>query len=204
MVYGARPDNPSFLGEDTALRGRPRYALVEDKVDAERQLERFRREAGVPVTVLRTAPLLGPGVRTLAGRYLSLPAVPTVMGFNPLVQLLHPDDAVEAFRLAILRAAATDQSAVYNVAGKSVLPLLTAIRLAARRSLPLPGFAAAPMVDALFQAGAAIAPAAHLDYLRWACVADRTRAADELGFVPRYSAKEAVSAFARGRWRAAA
>lgn len=203
MVYGARPDNPNFIVEEAPLRGRPGYALVSEKIDAERQVERFGRAAGVPVIVLRTAPILGAGLRTLASRYLSLPAVPTVLGFNPLIQFLHPDDAVEAFLLAIGKLAGEERPGTYNVASKGVLPLLAAIRGVGRRNVPLPSFAAYAMVDTLFQAGAAIAPGAHLDYLRYLCIADGSRAA-ELGFAPQHSTKDAVAAFARSRLRDAA
>ncbi|MGH7823375.1 MAG: NAD-dependent epimerase/dehydratase family protein, partial [Candidatus Binatia bacterium] len=154
LVYGAYPDNPNFLTEEAALRGRKGYSLVEEKIDAERQAAAFRASAGVPVVVLRTAPLLGPGILSLAGRYFSLRAVPTVLGFNPLIQLLHPEDAVEAYLLALRRLAEGGASAAYNVAGRGVLPLLAAVRLAGRRNLPLPRFAAAAMLDTLFQAGA--------------------------------------------------
>jgi UDP-glucose 4-epimerase len=204
LVYGAHPDNPNFLTEDAPLRGRKGYPLVEEKVDVERQVAEFRDTKGVPVVVLRTASLLGPGCPSLAARYFQLRAVPTVLGFNPLIQLLHPDDAVEAYLLALRRLGTNGGSGTYNVVGRGVLPLLAAVRLAGRRNLPLPGFAAAAMLDTLFQAGAAIAPGAHLDYLRYLCVADGSRAAEELGFTARYSTRDAVLAFARERPRIAA
>ncbi|MGH7898387.1 MAG: NAD-dependent epimerase/dehydratase family protein, partial [Candidatus Binatia bacterium] len=156
---------------------------------------------------LRTAPLLAPGIRTLAGRYLSLAAVPTVLGFNPMMQAVALADAVEAFVLAIRRAALLDRgapAAVYNVCGGGALPLHTAIRLAGRRNVPIPAFAAAAMMDALFSAGMAIAPSAHLDYLRYPCVADGERARVELGFVARQTTRDAVASFARTRMRDAA
>ena len=204
LVYGALPDNPNFLSEDAPLRGRREYALIGEKIDAERQIARYREATGAAVTVMRTAPLLGPGVRSLASRYFSLRTVPTVLGFNPLVQLLSPEDAVEAYVLAIRRLAQDRTGGVFNVASRGVLPLLAAVRLAGRRSIPLPGFAAAAMLDTLFQAGAAMAPGAHLDYLRYLCVADLSRAEAELGFVPRDSTRDCVVRFVRERPRAAA
>lgn len=204
LLYGARPDNPNFLSEDAPLHGRPGYPFIQEKVDAERQVERFRRASGAPVIVLRTAALLGPGVRTLAGRYFSLPAVPTLLGFNPLIQLLHPQDAVEAFALAVQKVERDGRSGIYNVAADGDLPLLAAIRLVERRSVPLPAFAAYAVADALFQAGAAIAPGAQFDYLRHLCLGDVARAADELGFHPRQSTRETVQAFARARLKDAA
>ncbi|MBI2964513.1 MAG: NAD-dependent epimerase/dehydratase family protein [Deltaproteobacteria bacterium] len=207
LVYGARPENPAQLREDAPLRGRPGYPLVGEKIAAERHVRAFQRASGTAVTILRMAPLLSPGVRTIVGRYLSLPAVPTLLGFNPMLQTLAVADAVEALGRALERAAdggGRGALEVYNVCGSDVLPLHAAIRLCGRRSVPLLRFAAGAMVDALFQAGLAIAPSAHFDYLQYGCVADGERAVAELGFVPRKSTRDCVNDLAHTLLRAAA
>ena len=207
LVYGARADRPSFLDEDAPLHGRRDYAFVGEKIDAERQAAAFSAQEGVAVTVLRAAPLLSPGVRTLVSSYLSLPAVPTILGFNPMIQTLDVDDAVEALHLGIRRAAVVGgrgPRAVFNICGGGVLPLHAAIRLCGRRAVPMLRFAANAMVQPLFQAGLAIAPSAHLDYLQHPCVANGERARSELGFVPRRSTRDCVVEFARSHVREAA
>src|SRR5207249_389149 len=135
------------------------------------------------------------------------PAVPTILGFNPMIQTVAIADATEAFARAILYAVAvgpTGPLRVYNVCGDGVLPLHTATRLCGRRTVPLLRFAANAMIEALFEAGLAIAPSAHLDYLQYPCVADGARAKAELGFVPRQSTRDCMTSFARARVRAAA
>lgn len=207
LVYGARPENPGLLREDAPLAGRLDYALIGEKIAAERQVHAFHRKDGAAATILRTAPLLSPGLRTIVGRYLSLPAAPTILGFNPMIQTLDVSDAVEAVYRAIERAAdvgGRGPLAVYNLCGSGALPLHAAIRLCGRRSIPLLRFAAAAMVDALFQAGLAMAPSPHLDYLQYGCVADGERAAAELGFVPRKSTRDCVNDLARTLLRDAA
>jgi UDP-glucose 4-epimerase len=206
-VYGARPEHPSSLCEEAPLAARRDYSLVGGKVDAEHQAERYHETEGGAVTVLRTAPILSPGARTLAGRYLTLPAVPTILGFDPMVQTLALGDAVEAFRAAIHRAAEIGGKGplrAYNACADGVVPLHSAIRLCGRRPVPLLRFAAARMVDALFQVGLAIAPSPHLDYLQFPCVADGKRARDELGFTPRRSTRDTLVEFARAQLRDAA
>jgi UDP-glucose 4-epimerase len=51
------------------------------------------------VTVLRLAPILGPTVNNYLTRYLGRRVVPTLMGFDPLMQFLHEVDALAAFKL---------------------------------------------------------------------------------------------------------
>jgi len=207
LVYGAKSTNPAFLREDAPLAAARSYPLVGEKIDAERQLAALQKETGIATTVLRLAPLLSAGARTLAGRYFSLPAVPTILGFNPMVQLLALQDGVEALARAIDRAGACGsrgESAVVNVCASGVVPLHTAIRLCGRRAVPLVRFAANGMVDALFQAGLAIAPSAHLDYLQHPCIADGERAAGVLGFRPTFSTRDCLADFARTMLRDAA
>ena len=70
---------------------------MRDKVEAEEHAFSFsRRYPGLGVTVLRFATLLGPGVHTFYTRVFSKRVVPVVLGYDPLVQLLHPDDALRA------------------------------------------------------------------------------------------------------------
>ena len=207
LTYGARPEHPIFLSEETPLAGRRDYSLVSEKIDVERQVERHHEAAGGAVTVLRTALILSPGVRTIASRYLALPAVPTILGFNPMVQTIALADAVEAFRAAIHRALAIGGKGplrAFNVCADGAVPLHAAIRLCGRRTVPLLRFAASGMIDALFQSGLAIAPSAHLDYLQYPCVADGERARVELGFAPRSSTRDTLVALGRTRLQDAA
>jgi UDP-glucose 4-epimerase len=207
LLYGARADNPTYVSEAAALSGRRDYPFVAGKIDAEKQIERLSEREHIDVTVLRIAPILSPGVRTLASRYLALPAVPTILGFNPMIQTIDVDDAVEAVRRAIERGDGADPTArlrTYNLCAEGVLPLHAAVRLCGRRTVPLMRFAANAMIDALFQAGLAIAPAAHLDYLQYPCIADGERARSELGFIPKRSTRDTVVGFARTLMRDAA
>jgi len=207
LVYGARAENPNFLDEEAPLAGRRDYPLVGEKIDVERQARRFHESTHAPLTVLRMAPLLAPGVRTIASRYLSLAAVPTLLGFNPMVQTLAVEDAGDVLLAAVRRTETLERKApagVYNVCASGAVPLHTVIRLCGRRNLPIPGFAAGAMMDALFFAGLAIAPSAHLDYLRYPCVVDGERARAELGFTPKQSTRDTVASFAKTLLRDAA
>jgi UDP-glucose 4-epimerase len=195
FAYGAYPDNPNFLSEDDPLRGRPGYGFIEEKVSVERKLREHADRSGAPVSVLRFAPILDAAGRSFAARYFRLMPVPTVLGYNPLIQLLGGADAAMAVWLALGDRRRGGYRA-YNIAGGGVLPLLAAIRLAGRTSVPTPAVVAAPLLDALFQSGAAIAPGAQLDFLKYLFVAGTERAAGELGFRPRLSTRDVVVAFA--------
>ena len=83
-VYGARGQNPNFLREDHRPDPAPELAWARDKLEAEEHAFSFsRRYPSLGVTVLRFAPLLGPGVHTFYTRILSKRVVPVVLGYDP-------------------------------------------------------------------------------------------------------------------------
>ena len=143
------------------------------------------------MTILRTAPLLGPTVENYLTRYLSRRLVPTMMGFDPLLQFVHEVDALAAFKLAIDR----DVPGVFNIVADGVLPLSTVIKLAGRIAVPIPHPLAETGTAIAWMAQLADAPPSFLKYLRFLCVADGKKAWDVMGFRPAYATREALLDF---------
>lgn len=192
FLYGASPKNPCFLGEDKPLNAPAQEAFFRDKIQAERDaLELGRPGRGRIVTILRTAPTVGPGIDNFITRYLKCPWVPSILGFDPLWQFLHESDAVAALK----RAVDADVPGVFNIAGEGVLPLSKAIRLVGRNKLPLTRPLAYLGLGSLWVARRSPVPPSFLDYIQYACVGDTERARRVLGFVPMYSSREALLDF---------
>jgi UDP-glucose 4-epimerase len=191
-LYGANPSNPNFLTEKHPLRAPTREPYFADKMEAEEQARKLaQRSPGTVVTILRTAPILGPMVSNVFTRYLARKLVPTMMGFDPLVQFLHEADAIAALHLALLR----DAPGTFNIVGDGVLPLSTVIKLAGRVALPIPHPLAETMVGLGWIAQLLDAPPSFLKYLRFLCVADAKKARDVMGFRPAYTSREALLDF---------
>jgi UDP-glucose 4-epimerase len=191
-LYGAHPSNPNFLTEKHPLRAPSDESYFADKIEAENLSRRLAARApGTVVTILRTAPILGPNVQNVLTKYLARKIVPTMMGFDPLVQFLHEIDAVAALHLAILR----DVPGTFNVVGEGVLPLSTAIKLAGRLALPLPHPVAEALATVAWVAQLIEAPPSFLPFLRFLCVADGDKARRTMGFAPAYTSREALLDF---------
>lgn len=192
-LYGASPSNPNFLTESHPLRGNPASRFLRDKIEAEAATQRFAQQMpGTIVTTLRVAPILGPTVNNYLTRYLGRRLVPTLMGFDPLMQFVHEVDALAAFKLAVMR----DCPGTYNIVGDGVLPLSTVIELAGRIAVPVPHPLAYPLASLLWTAQLLEIPPAWLDYLRWLCVADGDKAFHTLHFRPAFTTREAVLDYA--------
>ncbi|MHB8418506.1 MAG: NAD-dependent epimerase/dehydratase family protein [Myxococcales bacterium] len=197
-LYGAGPDNPSFLTEDRPLRPAPQSRFLADKLEVERQLSAFRAaQPGAAVAILRLASLLGPRVKNPVTQLLGRPIVPVLLGRDPLMQFLHEDDAVRALELAVLRRS----SGTFNVAPRGALPLSSVLKLLGRTPLPLPGPIARLGMAALWSGLGYGTPPSWLDYLRYGWVADGSLAERELGLRYEHNVQSAVLAFGQSLGR---
>ncbi|MBW2699782.1 MAG: SDR family oxidoreductase [Deltaproteobacteria bacterium] len=194
MSYGARPDNPNFLTEDSPLRPNPDCAFARDLADVEQQFASFRAKNPQMVsTMLRLGSMLGREVDTFMARLLRLSLVPVVMGQDPLLQFIHEDDALRALKLVTDE----DHDGVFNIVAEGLLPLSTVLSLAGRLPLPLPAMLAERLGGFLWTFQAINIPPALLDYLRYLWVADGSRSRKELGFQPTHDIRQTLARFLR-------
>jgi UDP-glucose 4-epimerase len=192
LCYGAHPKNPNYLTEDAELRGHRDSRFINDKVRAEKQVQRFAREhAATEVCILRFAPILGPTVSNMFTRFFSRPIAPVMMGHDPLLQFVHEQDAAFALAHAI------DSRAVgaFNIVGKGVLPYTTVLALLGRVPVPMPRVVATQLTKLLWTTQIVGSPPSFLDFLLYLCVADGSKARRELGFAPRLSIKRTILDF---------
>jgi UDP-glucose 4-epimerase len=191
MLYGPYPDNPNFLTEEHPLRGHPHAHSVNNRVEVESLLASWRaRHPDTEVTVLRTCWILGPRYSDRVTRYLSLPVVPKVLGYDPLMQFVHEEDCLHAFERAVL----APHPGVFNIVGRGVLPLSTLLRLAGKRVLSLPARLLYRMAYYPSQSQTGDSPDGFYDYLRHLWVADGARGWEAFG-EPFYTTKEAWISF---------
>ncbi len=192
-VYGAEPEAPQFFGEEMARLFPLRTRFQRDVAEIENYFETYaRRHAGVSCTMLRYQPAIGPGLRTQITRYLSQPVCPTYMGFNPRIQLVHIDDALEA----IVAAVRNPVPGAVNVAGPGTIGLARMIRRAGKRALPI----AAPLFAAVTSTGQRLGLDTQSEdfqrLLRYGRGVDIRRLTDEVGYTPRHSTVDAVDEWA--------
>lgn len=133
-IYGAGPRSPSILSTDS----KPRRSNGRYQRDLE-QMETFVRDVAerhdhVDYTILRLAPIFGPTIRNPLSAYLTLPGVPTLLGFDPRMQLISERDALDVF----LHAIDNPVPGTFNIAGNGQLYLSRILRLGRRVPQPLP------------------------------------------------------------------
>jgi UDP-glucose 4-epimerase len=195
-VYGADPRDPALFTEDMTARSEPRGGYTKDAIETERYARAFaRRRTDIELTLLRFANFMGPEIDTPFTRYFSFPVVPTAMGYDPRLQFVHEDDAIEVLYRAVREA----HPGIFNVAGHGVVLLSQALRLVGKPSIPVILPLVAPIANAVRRLRVVDFATDQLRYLLFGRVADTTRLKEEFGYTPVFSTRDALLDFAAQR-----
>lgn len=186
LAYGARPDNPAFIAETTRPRATD-TGYARHLTEIEDVVYRLRDQEGTPVlTVLRFAHIVGPQAPSPMNELLKQWATPTLLGFDPLFQLVHEEDAALAMEHALLGWTDEPYNGAVNIAAHPPVPLAKLLRAAGVQPVPLlhPLAYLSGRVPTVGPAQ----PAQPLgwDALRYSVVGDLRRMTEEFGFTPTY------------------
>ncbi len=188
-VYGAHPDNPKALGEEMPARPIAGFQYSEDKLQSEKLITRFAAKTpGVTACILRCCPVMGANADNFIARAFDKPFLVAVSGANPPMQLLHEDDLVRCLETVVLGGA----HGLYNVAGSGSISWREMASARGRRVLSTPAWLLYPATqlawDLRLQSDS---PALGLDMVRYPWLADTGKIEREMGFRPRFSARDA-------------
>jgi nucleoside-diphosphate-sugar epimerase len=204
-AYSPGPkDRP--VDEGWPTHGWPAAAYTREKAYVERALDAFEsRHPRVRVVRMRPAFLFqrasASGQRRLfAGPLLPnglvrpglIPVVPDLPGLR--VQVLHTDDAAEAYRLAVTG----DARGPFNLAADPVVDAGLLAELLGARVLRSPAWPVRAAVAAAFRLRLAPAAPELFDAVLRMPVMDTTRARTELGWTPRHDATAVMAEFLAG------
>ena len=191
-VYGASPRDPAKFTEEMSPRVQPRTGFGKDSVEIETYVRGLaRRRPDVVVSTLRLGNLMGAGVDSQITRYLRLPVVPRVMGFDARLQFLHPSDAVDALALVT----AQDVAGTFNVAADDMVTLSQALRMMGRPTVGVPQ-PLAPIVATIGrQARRLDFSTDQINALTYGRGMDTSRFKLATGFSPAYTSKQALTEF---------
>jgi nucleoside-diphosphate-sugar epimerase len=204
-AYGFHPDNPVGMTEDWPVRSAARLFYAQEKAELEHLL---RAEAvqspGPALYLLRPSIVLGPHTlgakdllpgplapfaRQLARRVGRLPVpVPMLVPALP-VQFVHEEDLGRALLQCVVAAG---PAGPYNIAADGIVTAPDIARELGVLPLPLP--AGPVQIAARALAGLPFLPpaAGWVEAASHPAIMDTTRAKKELGWVPRFTALEAL------------
>jgi len=191
LVYGASHRDPNWFREETKRTSSARTRLERSLLEAESYLHDFAQDSPhVSVAILRFANVLGSDIVTPISRALSLPRVPGILGFDPLLQFCEEDDVVRALEFVMRR----DLSGVYNVAGDGRLPWSEVAAMCGKRLFPLPPVMTELSIAPLTRLGVVELPPEVLELLRYGRGVDTARI-KQAGFEFGYTSAGAVESY---------
>jgi UDP-glucose 4-epimerase len=193
-VYGALPENPSYLDEEYPLNVSRTYPEVRDLAEVDTLCNAFLwRHPEIATTILRPVATLGPTAHSTMARYLGQRFVPTIMGFDPMMQFIHEADVAHAMALALERGT----HGVFNVVGPDPVPLSVAIRETGGTALPIPDPVARLVFGQLFQLGLYHVPPGAIDFVKYPCSLDGRRFRAATGFQPAHGLQDIFASVRR-------
>lgn len=177
-VYGPDPRNDQFLREDAPLMGGQKFNAIRDLIALDMFCNTFFwRHPEIETVILRPAHIVG-RVNNAPSRYLRLARPVTVLGFDPMIQLLHVEDVVSAIECALTPGV----RGVYNIAGPTPVPLSKILEMMGKTPRPLPEPVARLMLRAGWSLKVSDWPVPELDHIKYVCMVDDSLAREELGF----------------------
>ena len=192
-VYGALPDNPVPLPEDSPLQAPPE-GIVADLLEIERLAQDARRvHPGLDVTVVRPAALVGPGVDTLVTRHFSAPRLLCIRDAEPAWQFCHVEDLASALVLCALGAA----SGAVTAGSDGHLEQRRVEELSGMKRVEIPAALAWATAERLHRVGVTPAPASELAYVMHPLVVPST-ALRAAGWTPRHDNESCLRAVLEG------
>jgi UDP-glucose 4-epimerase len=188
-VYGPSPNNPNFLPEETPLMAADQFSGVRDLIELDMYAQSFVwKHPEVETVILRPVNIVGPTVHNAPSNYLRLERPLTVLGFDPMVQLIHEEDVCRALALALKPGV----RGIYNITGPGEVPLSAVLRELGNKPLPVPHFLVRPLVRRLFDARLTSFPPGEVDHIQYLCAVDGSRAARDFGWAPRHSLRDTI------------
>lgn len=192
-AYGSHADNPVPMREDCPLRPNRTFYYSWHKAQQEQLATNFQCDnPEVEVVVLRPCVLIGPNINNPTGESLRQKLLIFIKGEATPIQMIHEDDAVEAFYLA-----ATGRGVgTFNVAGDETVTYPEIALALGKKLLLLPFAMLAGLATFGKSLGVSPVSAKTLQFIRYPIIADGSKFSAEFGFSPKYTTLQALRHFA--------
>jgi molybdopterin synthase catalytic subunit/nucleoside-diphosphate-sugar epimerase len=188
LVYGSQVPHDGPLGDEAEVLADPDDSVLGDMVEIEAVAQRARRaHPWLEITILRPAPLVGPGIDSVVTRHFEAPRLLVLRGSAPLWQFCHVDDLLSALEVAALGT----YLRTANVAGKGWLSQDEVERVSGLRRIELPASVAISTAERLHRIGVTPAAASELSFLVHPLVVT-TEALTSAGWHPEYDNEAAL------------
>jgi UDP-glucose 4-epimerase len=176
-VYGAFPNNPLFLSEDTPLKADFIYPEVRELVEMDKMASLWKeRHSKLETVILRPCNIVGPHIENAITKYLKTPYTPVPIDFNPNFQFIQEIDMAQI----LIKSCQLLPPNIYNVSSNEYITIKDAVNLIGHPTIPTPLFLLEPMAKILKKPFSNL-PEYLISYLKFPCLIDNTNLYKALG-----------------------
>lgn len=180
-LYGPSANTSGILNEDTPLHGANKSPEFRDLVSLDMMMQSFFwKHPQTETIILRPCHIVGKNLRNAPTRYFMLDNIPTILGFDPMIQLLNQSDLIKAIALSLK----SQVRGIFNLASPDVAPLSRIIKALERPTIALPETILKGLMASTQLSRRRSFPMGELDHLKYSCIIDDQRARLELKYNP--------------------
>jgi len=188
-LYGPSATSTGYLTEESPLLLGGKSPEVRDLISLDMMSQSFFwKNPDIDTVVLRPCHIVGPHLRNAPSKYLRRDPLPTLLGFDPMVQLVHELDLIQA----IIKSVTSGKRGVFNVAGNSQAPLSRLVKTKKIKSFPVPESVFKTLLERAFRMRLTTFPSTELLHLKYSCLIDDSLARTELGYEPEFSLEQTI------------
>ncbi|MCX7944145.1 MAG: NAD-dependent epimerase/dehydratase family protein [Deltaproteobacteria bacterium] len=189
-IYGPSPDNPLFIPETHQLSGSKNIPVLRDLVETDLLVQSyFWKAPSMLISILRPCHIVGMSINNGIMQYIRSKIVPTIAGFNPMIQVVHMRDVLYAIELVIKRR----ERGIFNVSGQDQIPLLTLLKESKISHTPILPLFEKKIFSLLFTTGLTSLHPEQVDFLKYPCMVDDARIREKLSFKPSYKLSDIIN-----------
>lgn len=190
--YGSMAGSSAYLDEDAPLLGAFNFPEIRDLIAVDLTVSSFFwKHPEIETVILRPVHIVGQDLKNAPSNYLRLKVLPKLLGFDPLVQLIHELDLVEAIHLALKPGV----RGIFNIVGPPAAPLSKIYAALNKPTLSVVHPLAKPLWKLFYQTHLTSFPAPEWDFLRYELLTSGDRAREALGFEAKHSLREILEPF---------
>lgn len=188
-LYGPSATSSGFLTEEAPLLGAGASPEIRDLISLDMMVQSFFwKQPATDTVILRPVHIVGPHLRNAPSTFLRKKRVPTLLGFDPMLQLIHESDVVAA----LIWALKPKLRGVFNIVGPGQAPLSRLLKARGAKSIPVPEPVMQAFLRRAFSTRLTQFPVNELGHIKYSALVDGSRA-KEAGFVAKFSLSEALA-----------
>lgn len=192
-VYGAHGDNPPLIAEDQPLKPVRSFPYAEHKAEVDLMFQDYAKAHPKQcVTVVRSVPVIGPGVATSGLDVLFMPVTIHILGYDPAWQFIYGPDLVRLVATLLKER----RAGVFNAGAEGSVSYSDMRRATGKPSLGLPSWVWSPLIRFSWalriQQKSAVGG---LEFLKYPILVNADKAIRATGLRLTYNSREAFQAF---------